>query len=776
MGFLALFLLGLASAPSSWASDPGRCDKASLACGTAEETRQRGLAECRQNLLSANVQHQRLLPEVARSRLNFFDGYARELPKLCQLKSQVATIAQGPANAAATPTAADCGRFNESRELSDRTAKPLEKLESEAAKALDTLKSKYKQNAKANIERASGPNVDALRPEVLGVWGTVEPAKLTAQSPIPPGGLIPGLLRNWEAELEAVRRNQAFLDNRGLSGQQLADRCKSLRTAGTDPKDPKANGQGGPANGNDGNGGDGSGRPGSGASTTPPPSGPGTETPNASGLGEESWLSRNSTMIAVGGLGVGAAAIAGVLYYKAQQDKKLSKDATIAVQDWTNRNPEEAKEAENRAKDRDEKSSKTDVVNLDTTDLTPMEAGGKTLHFFPPVAQLLDRIATSYPAGTVTPAVMNCPAHVDMFTSFPVIAGKDSCDNEKTALKEIVKTGSICVQVQTPVEFLANLDPSEPDPVEMDKMEEILKLYGPALKRMQLFGAFQRQDYYDILSSAIVKVRMEKVRETLEKRRGHFATINKNLLKGGDCFKGTAEEKQKAINLFTRAYDETLALLHELEQTESLGVSRVLAEGAKLQAAGRSLPKLPYPSLTESERAFLTTSISGFLWRSRGGGIFHDPTNTNIRRVTFTLQPMSELARVNAGEKSSWMGTELWMKLFKPWGEYHDLGRLDGDKETDYQSMKSRGVEQVSGLASQAKSQGYDQTAILQSGPMMGDCYWYGFERASTLQMGRHLDNERPFQHAIAAPSQWGEFCTGLNIGYGLSRSLLRGR
>lgn len=764
MRFLALFLLGLCLAPAASASAPA-CDSATLACSNTEETRRQGLAECRRELDRANFQHKKIIRDMATAREKFLENYSKNLPKLCNLKAKVAGIAQGtnagPETAKAVP--ADCGRFGEVNSISERAAKPLEQLESTASKALTDMKTAFKETAQTNIKRAQTANIEALRNEVLGIWGTVDMAKLGPRSPLPEAGTFPRLLHHWESELESVRRNQAFLDNRGLSGQQLADRCRSLQGTGN-PENPKGPGTGGQS------------QMGSGGTENPAPPAKGAGTATGTDTTEESWFSRNSTALMVGTLGIGAATVAGVLYYQNQQNKKLSKDATAAVQEWATRSSEAAKEAEQRAKDRDEKSAKANVIDFDKSDLSPMEAGGKTLYFFPPVATLLDRIATNASAETVTPATTTCPAHIEMATNPAMIAGKDSCSAEKEALKELAKSGSICFEVQTPVEQLANLDPSEPDPLEMDKMEEILKLYGPALKRMQLFGAFQRQEYYDTLTSAIVKVRMDKIRETLEKRRSYFVTVNKNLLKGGDCFKGTAEEKRKAVTLYARAYDEVLALLYELGQIESLGVSRVLSEGNKLQARGKSIPKLPYPSLTESERAFLTTSLSGFLWRSRGGGIFHEPTNTNIRRVTFTLQPMSELARVNAGEKSSWLGTELWIKLFTPWGEYHDMGRKDGDKESDYQAMRSRGVEQVSGVASQAKSQGYDQTAILQSGPMMGDCYWYGYERAGTLKMGANLDNERPFQHAMVGPSQWGEFCTGLSFGYGLSRSLLLGR
>jgi hypothetical protein len=178
----------------------------------------------------------------------------------------------------------------------------------------------------------------------------------------------------------------------------------------------------------------------------------------------------------------------------------------------------------------------------------------------------------------------------------------------------------------------------------------------------------------------------------------------------------------------------------------------------------------------DQDRIFLSTALGAFLWRARGGGLFHEPSNTNVRRLTFTHYPWEALGKVSGGDKAGWVGTKLWLELFSPWGKFHDMGRLPGnDKISDLKDMRDRGVDQLSGVRSTLKDGGFDVSRIDAAGPMMGDCYWYGWEKLEKIQMGVELDNQRPYQHAIAGPTQWGEFCTGASFGYAISRSMLDG-
>src|SRR6218665_3799162 len=95
MGFLALFLLGLSLAPAPALAAAPACDGATLACSNSEETRNKGLAECRKELERANFHHKKLIQDMANARVKFLEGYSENLPKLCNLKAKAASIAHG---------------------------------------------------------------------------------------------------------------------------------------------------------------------------------------------------------------------------------------------------------------------------------------------------------------------------------------------------------------------------------------------------------------------------------------------------------------------------------------------------------------------------------------------------------------------------------------------------------------------------------------------------------------------------------------------------------
>ncbi len=66
------------------------------------------------------------------------------------------------------------------------------------------------------------------------------------------------------------------------------------------------------------------------------------------------------------------------------------------------------------------------------------------------------------------------------------------------------------MEVQTPVEFFAALPPKQAESDKMGDIQEVLKIFGPALARAGLLGSFKKQSYYDRLSSVLVKVRLKK--------------------------------------------------------------------------------------------------------------------------------------------------------------------------------------------------------------------------------------------------------------------------
>jgi|GEM_PF-6431440 len=753
-------------------AEPG-CSVAQLGCAMSTQQRQKAEVACIRHLRELNQWHSAYQQtEQLHSRQEFFRLFREKFQALCVLKAETkVAVGKRP-----KPVKGDCGANGELQEISNAASTP-EQLLKRQNENFRLAKEQYVNRARANISFAvvrQPENEGAqLQAENISLWGASSLAELPAFStPIPKRGLFAAMMRLWEAELRSLNGNQEAIRSMGKNAEALREHCGSI----TGQKVVKGKGQGAPVGdnstdtsaGNSRNEGASEFRLGGNSSSTS------TSTDTSESEGEKSWASENKGLLLLGGLGVGAAAVVGAILYKKNQDKqKLSAAASAAVNSWENQNP--AVVAELVAKT--EEKEKNLVKFGENKEPVEIEVSGHKLKFFPPIATLLQDTAAGAAGDTIVPAKMSCPVHEQLAASFPILNPKDSfeCNEAKEALKELFKGGTACVEVQRPVEFFASLDVAKVDVTKMNDLEEILKIYGPAMARMGLLGAFKKQSYYDRLSSVLVKLRIKSLTEKLEKRMNYFLKANKDLIKGGKCLAGTEEQKASAQELFGKGYQETLALLSELGAIESAGLKRAQEDRAKVVNAGFKRDELPFPAMSDDDRLFLSTALGGFLWRSRGGGVFHDPTNTNIRRTAFTLLPFEALGKLNAASKGTGLGAELWSGLFTPWGKFHDMGRLDGDKESDYTSMRERGTEQLSNMRGGITGGGFTPNYIDAAGPMMGDCYWYGWEKLEKVAMGVDLNNQPPYQHAIAGPTQWGELCTGGNFGFAMAASLLQG-
>lgn len=752
---LLFLLLAFGPAASAWAALD--CPVSKLSCSSLPKDRQDAEKQCNNFVQEANRAHIKFnQTNFVRTRAQFFKNFREKLHSLCSLKNASATAVGN-----VKPTAEDCSSNSELMQLGQAATTPedvLNRQKENFNQAKHSFLNDSRVNVQAGQQHLPAAEATSLQQENLALWGTQKTIELPPGSTLPQRGLYSSLLRLWEKELTTLGQNQTAAAQLAKSGADLKARCASLPPGEIakaevegGKKDPSLAEELDPNN----------------------PKADPSAAEKSAGEGEESWASRNKGLLIAGGLGVGAAAVVGAIFYKKNQDKKkLSSVTEQAVNNWENENKEKVEEIDKKVEENEKKQK-----DFDTGELETREVSGQTLKFFPHVAAFLDDVEKGVAGETITPAKTNCPAHEELMAGMPNLAPKDSfeCNEAQEAVKEIFKGGTACMEVQTPVEFFSILPVTKPELTKMGDLEEALKVYGPALVRMGLLGAFKKQSYYDRLSSVLVKVRIKTIREKLEKRQNFFLKANKDLMKGGKCLRGTPEDQKKAIDLFGRAHTETLALLHELEAIEIAGAKRAQEDLNKVVAKEGKRNELMYPSLTDQDRKFLATALGAFLWRSRGGGIFHEPTNTNIRRSMFTLLPWEPLGKVSGGSKASGFGGKLWAALFSPWGKFHDMGRLDGDKVSDLKEMRNRGVEQLSSIRSDLKSGGFDPNSVDVAGPMMGDCYWFGWEKLEKITMGVDLDNQRPYQHAIAGPTQWGEFCTGASFGYGMADAMLKG-
>ncbi|WP_413613429.1 hypothetical protein [Bdellovibrio sp. HCB-110] len=185
---------------------------------------------------------------------------------------------------------------------------------------------------------------------------------------------------------------------------------------------------------------------------------------------------------------------------------------------------------------------------------------------------------------------------------------------------------------------------------------------------------------------------------------------------------------------------------------------------------------LPHPELNRADRHALSAFLGGALWRFRGAGGY-DNLGTNDRRDIFVGSGFTAIATLNGAnaEEASAIGTALkWGVKLVSWGEYHDMGRLPGkNKYSDFKAMEKIGRDVTSRVKDVLIQNGFPNSALISAaGSSFASCYYSSWERVSPqLRVGADLTP--PFMFIFAAPTNFGEFCSGASLGLALSESLL---
>lgn len=185
---------------------------------------------------------------------------------------------------------------------------------------------------------------------------------------------------------------------------------------------------------------------------------------------------------------------------------------------------------------------------------------------------------------------------------------------------------------------------------------------------------------------------------------------------------------------------------------------------------------LPHPELNRADRHALSAFLGGALWRFRGAGGY-DNLGTNDRRDIFVGSGFTAIAILNGAkaEEANAMGTALkWGVKLVSWGDYHDMGRLPGkNKYSDFKAMEKIGKDVTSRVKDVLIQNGFPNPALISAaGSSFASCYYSSWERVSPqLRVGAALTS--PFMFIFAAPTNFGEFCSGASLGLALSESLL---
>lgn len=187
-------------------------------------------------------------------------------------------------------------------------------------------------------------------------------------------------------------------------------------------------------------------------------------------------------------------------------------------------------------------------------------------------------------------------------------------------------------------------------------------------------------------------------------------------------------------------------------------------------------PGLLHPELNRADRHALSAFLGGALWRFRGAGGY-DNLGTNDRRDIFVGSGFTAIATLNGAnaDEAGAIGTALkWGVKLVSWGDYHDMGRLPGkNKYSDFKAMEKIGRDVTSRVKDALIQNGFPNPALISAaGSSFASCYYKSWERVTPqLKVGAALTP--PFMFVFAAPSNFGEFCSGASLGLALSESLL---
>ena len=410
---------------------------------------------------------------------------------------------------------------------------------------------------------------------------------------------------------------------------------------------------------------------------------------------------------------------------------------------------------------------------------TNLDIKGARLAFFPEIASLLQS------AANPTPVLNDATSAACNQLSIDSICALSSEETE--SLKE---SSRACLRFTKPESFVEDLikdgfAPGVPKAANLETIEDLLAISGLPLSRIPLPGNFADNRSSPELRLIIQKIRAEKLHTQLRSDSIALERISNRLAGYPKCSTSEAAKIDSRIDAL-KEFDQQLTLI------ESTGKTRAQADLNQLVKRGRTRGILPFPTLTDHERATLSMTLIATFWRMRGGALIRMP-GTQIARSLFASLPLSKITQLNGGdliqssEADSLGEAHRFALIWRGWGKFQSMGNSpgQGDRFENLVSMTDRGAYQVESGRSMLRDHGFDTTMYEIGGLQMGPCYYYArwAPIAITLGMNHEVDSSlkvkgdgtNPYEYYIDNSTSWGEFCSGAAIGLGLSKTLLNG-
>ncbi|KHD87008.1 MAG: hypothetical protein OM95_16805 [Bdellovibrio sp. ArHS] len=410
------------------------------------------------------------------------------------------------------------------------------------------------------------------------------------------------------------------------------------------------------------------------------------------------------------------------------------------------------------------------LVYVDTSDVK--------LVMFTEIAEILERATQPHWTPVSSAYAKNCPTHIlKSQMPMPVVNSLEprceSLDQRLRAyLSEPVLRG--CRQTYQPESFVESRGPGAVSENDLQSLEGLLAVPLEALRKVNLPTNLLSQEDQNQLREIIVKVRAEAIKYHIDSERRALTELLASLQNSEECY--GEEAKASLYATFYQLYKEVTDAGVYIQDLEARGLSQAMADRQRVLQSGRQRSSLPFPTLTDKNRQFISMYLGGVYWRMRGGGLVSEPQGTQKTRYWYNYLPMKMIGYINGGSDGEIAGELMFLQIFQGWGEWMDMGRTAGGKDAYYDLtyMTDRGVDQVNPLMMALALKGYETADLSIGGMQMGACYYFAWDRLPRFTLGADLT--APYAGFIDGPTAVGELCTGASISLGLSKTLLNGK
>lgn len=374
---------------------------------------------------------------------------------------------------------------------------------------------------------------------------------------------------------------------------------------------------------------------------------------------------------------------------------------------------------------------------------TKLTIVGLEADFHPLVLELLNDVGAGKAAATLPAKPVPCASD-----ELVAVQAAKTCRLPEKITKALAATEFHCRRVYEPLDMYGRLPPRLVEFSDTKSVPTMLKVFGIALTKTQLPGAFRRADFKTAADSVTRKVFADEFARGLGARAQAL------------------QQAQEACGI-----ESTLAqAVQEIKTAQKAH--------ATAQASWKKIDNLPYPTLTRDERRLLAMYLSTMSWRSRGGGIYKKVPGvfaTQKLRVKYIWNAYTTiLDLLGSGKATSGMAFGLYTRGFRGWHDFWDMGTNDRHTlEEDFKLMTERGVYQTASAVATAQGYGIKTAPLAAAGARMGACYLYGWHAMPKVKPAWGPELEIPFKNIGGGPTQWGELCFGASLGLGLFETFL---